>query len=106
MSFFLYLIVGLFSAWFISGVIAKLRYAAKVETALRKKLINPQQIERTVGKSKYTDALFFLKREKVSSEDAANLLELYVAKDFGSYCSPDEKGSQEEKLLKILGYLK
>ena len=90
--------------WFILGVVSKLPYASKVERQLRADQKDPNEIERIVGKTRYTNALFFLKRQGTSPENAASLLALYVLRDMGSYSSAEDP--EERQLLQILGYIK
>ena len=98
-------VATMFLAWFLMGVFAKLAYAAKVERELRTKQILPSQIENVVGRSKYSNALFFLKKKQVSPGDAAGLLDFYVLKGFGEHGTHANIDPDETKLLKILGYL-
>ena len=102
----LYVAITLIVIWFGQGIIRKLGYAAKVERELIARQIYPTQIEKVVGRSRYANALFYLKKESVSPRDTAGLLELYVVKAYGVHCTSIDIDPKEKKLLEILGYLK
>lgn len=86
---------------FVVGVLKKLSYAVRVEHELRGIGSSPVEIESNIGRSRYVDALVFLRRAGFDPKDAASTLDLYVLKGFAEHSTDPDP--QELQLLRVLG---
>ena len=101
MSHLIVLFLLCIAAWFAIGVLRKLAYAAKVERAIEARHHSPSQLQNAVGKARYGNGIYYLKRTGCPPADAAALLVLYIAKGYPGAAEGSEE--LEKNLLQILG---